>query len=78
MLGLGAVDVHRLVVGDGNHEHGRVAGLSVVVPPLAARVGSVGAGVGVSWDGLEVGENGILLRLARVVGSRRGDRVVLI
>lgn len=46
MLGLGAVDVHRLVVGDGNHEHGRVAGLSVVVPPLPPALAALGLALG--------------------------------
>ena len=77
MLGLRAVDVDRVGVGDRDHEHGSVAGLTVVVLVLAASVATIGATVGVSGDGLEVGEDSVLLRLARVVGSRRGNRVVL-
>lgn len=69
MLGLRAVDVHGLSVGDGDHEHGRVAGLAVVVLVLSACGGGVGAAVGVAGDGLEVGEDGVLLGLARVVGG---------
>ena len=73
MLRLGAVDVHRLVVGDRDHEHGVVAGLTVRVP---AR-GAVGAALRVARNRLEVREDGVLLGLARLVGSRRGNRVVL-
>lgn len=84
MLGLRAVDVDGLVVGDGNHEHWGVTGLAVVVPVTATTVtatitrgSGVGASVGVAGNGLEVGEDGIPLRLARVVGGRRGNRVIL-
>lgn len=66
MLSLRAVDVHGLGVGDGNHEHGGVAGLAVGVPAIAG----IGRTVGVSGNGLEVREDGVPLRLAGVVGSR--------
>jgi len=79
MLGLRAVDVDGLIIRDGDHEHGSVAGLAVVVPVAASTIAStiasgsggvaVGASIGVSGDGLEVGEDGVPLRLARVVGS---------
>ena len=68
MLSLGAVNVDRVGVGDGDHKHGGVAGLAVVVLVLAATVATVGAAVGVSGNRLEVREDGVLLRLARVVG----------
>ena len=73
MLRLRAVDVNGLGVGDRDHEHGRVAGLTVLVP---AR-GAVGAGLRVAGNGLEVREESVLLGLARPVGSGRGNRVVL-
>jgi hypothetical protein len=73
MLRLRAVDVNGLVIGDRDHEHGRVAGLTVLVP---AR-GAVGASLRVARNRLEVREEGVLLGLARPVGSGRGNRVVL-
>jgi hypothetical protein len=81
MLGLRTVDVHRLVVGDGNHEHGGVSSLAVVV--AVATVASVATTVtvwrtvGVTRDGLEVGEDCVLLRLARGVCVRGSYTVVL-
>ena len=70
VLGLGAVDVDGLVVGNGDHEHG-------VVASLAATVGGVGATLGVTWDGLEVGEEGVGSGLAGLVCCRGGHTVVL-
>lgn len=77
MLGLGAVNVDRVCVRDWHHEHGSVASLAVVVPvfafalasSIASSIASVGASIRVSGDRLEVGEDGIPLGLARVVGS---------
>ena len=77
MLGLRAVDVDGIGVGNGYHEHGSVASLTVVIPVLSATVATIGATVGVPGNGLEVREDSVPLRLARVVGSRRGDGVVL-
>lgn len=76
MLGLRAVDVDGVGIRDRDHEHGCVAGLAVVVPVLAlaptvaSAIAAVGATVGVTGDGLEVREDSVPLRLARVVGSR--------
>jgi len=70
MLGLGAVDVHGLVVGDGNHEGGRVCS-------LAATVGGVGGTLGVTGNGLEVGEEGVCLGLAGRVCVGGSHTVVL-
>lgn len=68
VLGLRAVDVHGLIVGDGHHEHGGVARLAVVVAVAAVASVSatvaVGVSVGVSGNWLEVGEDGIPLGLA--------------
>lgn len=70
MLGLGAVDVDGLVVGNGDHEHRGVAS-------LATAVGWVGAALGVTGDGLEVGEEGVGSGLAGLVCCRGGHAVVL-
>lgn len=77
MLGLRAVDVDGVCVGDGDHEHGCVGGLAVVVFGVAAVGIAVGAAVGVTRNGLEVGEDGVVLGLAGVVGGGGGDGVVL-
>jgi hypothetical protein len=78
MLGLRAVDVDGLVVGDRDHERGSVAGLAVLVPVLAVTsLTAIGRAVGVSGNGLEVGEDGVPCRLTRGVGVRLSDRVVL-
>lgn len=82
MLSLGAVDVDGVVVRDGDHEHGVVAGLTLVVL-LALLAVSSGRSSGVvvragrRSDGLEVAEDCILLGRARAVGVRRSNRVVL-
>ena len=73
MLSLRAVDVHRVGGGDGDHEHRSIAGLAVLVPAVAG----IGRAVGVSGDGLEVGEDRILRGLARAVGVGLSNRVVL-
>jgi hypothetical protein len=80
MLGLGAVNVHGLVVGDRNHEHGGVSGLAIVVAVAtiaSVAASAVGRTVGITRDGLEVGEDGVLLGLARAVCVGRGNTVVL-
>lgn len=78
MLGLRAVDVDGLAVGDRDHERGSVAGLAVLVPVLAVTsLTAIGRAVGVSGNGLEVGEDGVPCRLTRGVGVRLSDRVVL-
>lgn len=83
VLRLGAVDVHRLVVHDRDHEHGRVTRLALVVLVLLSAFLAIGSGSGVvvgasgCGDGLEVAEDGIPLRCARGVGIGRGNRVIL-
>lgn len=77
VLGLRTVDVDGLVVGNRNHEHGSVACLAVLIPVLALASSPVGsrcstairASIRVSRDRLEIGEDSIPLRLARVVRS---------
>ena len=96
MLGLRAVDVHGLVVDNGDHEHGRISSLAVVVAVTAvsftvAVSGSgsssgiasttcttcTGGAVGVTGNGLKVGEDGVRLRLAGAVCVGGSDTVVL-
>lgn len=86
MLRLGAVDVHGVRVGDGDHEHGGVRGglLTPVVLATAATATAVTTAVAVAVagrshgsDGLEVAEDGVVLGLAGLVGGRGRDGVVL-
>ena len=70
VLGLRAVDIHWLGIGDRDHEHRRVAGLAIVVP-IAFPVLSVSVPLwGWSGNWLEVREDGVSLRLAGTVGVR--------
>ena len=88
MLGLGAVDIHRVGVSDGDHEHGCVGSglltLVVVLAPAATSISAVAVGIiggsrggGNGGDGLEVGEDGVVFRLAWSVGGGGCHTVVL-
>jgi hypothetical protein len=72
MLSLRAVDVHRLVIDNGDHERRRIG--SRLTPIVLSAIAPIR-----SWssDRLEVGENGVGLWLARRIGIRRSDAVVL-
>jgi hypothetical protein len=76
MLCLRAVDVHGVRVCDRDHEHGCIARLAVVVLVLIAVAGG-GFAAGGTGDGLEVGEDCILLGLAGRVGVGGYNAVVL-
>lgn len=76
MLCLRAVHVHGIRIGDRDHEHGCIARLAVVVLVLFA-VAAGGFAVGGTGDGLEVGEDCILLGLAGRVGVGGYNAVVL-
>jgi hypothetical protein len=74
---LGAVNVHGLGVGDGDHECWSISrGLAAVVFASVAAVSAVASAAGGS-DGLEIGVYGVALGLAGCVGVGGGDAVVL-
>lgn len=76
MLSLRAVDVHWLVVCDGDHERRRV-GLAAVVLATLASVSACACAASGARDGLEIAEYGVALGLAGGVCVGRRDAVVL-